>query len=67
MRKRSPIAPPPAVARRGITHAVHVLPDTAAVPNVGRLVWLVFGPQLRERFLRPAPPAIEHSGSDTDD
>ena len=54
-----PAPPPPCLAARGLLRAVHHLPEgTTPVAvgglGLGKLLWLIYGPQLRERFLRPA-------------
>lgn len=63
-RRRSTLAPPECLRTRGITHAVEVSPPPSGTPAprlpLGRLLWLIYGPQLRERFMSPKPAAPVH-------
>lgn len=66
MPRRKPAAdpplapPPPCLAARGLLRAVHhglpegTTPVAVGGMGLGKLLWLIYGPQLRERFLRPA-------------
>ncbi len=49
--KRAADNPPECLRKKGITHCTDNLDGREL--SIGKQLWLFFGPELRERFLRP--------------